>query len=391
MVEIRAGKGKPMNRNKLWLGILSPLFFWALSVQTGCKLKDNGNEPAPTLATDVYVAGYSQSAVGWSTPCYWRNGIRHELTSPADKHGYATSLFVVSESVHVAGVVDYGYASGHSGQSIPIPSYWKDGVRFELPVPSTQFGGHANSIFIANNDVYICGGILHDGSVYQTPCYWKNGELVKLKVSIPNASGSGNAVFVSADDVYIVGDLLASINGSAISVPCLWKNGVQVDLSINSFRSGLAESLFVIGSDVFVAGTVLTDSYDPVPCVWNNGEPQTDLSVIDGAAGGWAYSLFVLNGDVYVAGMVGSKSGFATPCTWKNAIRTDLPMIDASQLGCGCNSIAVSGDDVYAAGFSSNSFYFEIPCYWKNGVRVDLSVCNVVKSGRAFAIFVVKN
>lgn len=245
-----------------------------------------------------------------------------------------------------------------------IASYWKNGNRVTLG------DGFANSIFVYGNDVYVCG----NGATY-----WKNGNLVTLG----NGIGQTNSIAVSGNDVYVVG----SKNGHAV----YWKNGNALYLPENT-RSGdwadiypitetasTANSVFISGSDVYIAGGEnITRMISPYPNLghvystsavyWKNGN---EIYLIKGGYGSSladeAYSIFVEGQDVYACGALEARY-------WKNGI--SVPIAGTAK------SIFVSEGDVYVAGSQPGgepyqSYYGTryriVAKYWKNGNPVRLT------------------
>jgi hypothetical protein len=223
--------------------------------------------------------------------------------------------------VYLAGWTDF--------RNVYVPCYWKNGVRFDLSQPGPKVSAQANSIFVAGADVYVAGtsnvevGMSTGVSV---PCYWKNGVRTDLGVIDPGGDGYGNAIHVVGNDVYVAG---YCIDQTPSGVPCYWLNGVRTDLSkIYEDFTGWGNSIQVSGSDIYVGGVTQNDSSVMIPCYWKNGK-RTDLSMIDPALHGWVNSIFVLGHDVFAAGHNGFDpnvgADFPVPCYWKNGVRTDLP------------------------------------------------------------------
>ena len=86
-----------------------------------------------------------------------------------------------------------------------------------------------------------------------------------------------NSVFVSGSDVYVAGHY-----GNYAKV---WKNGIATDLS-DGTELAEARSVFVSGSDVYVAGNIFKQGI-----LWKNGVPTNLL--YEGAEGATAYAVFV--------------------------------------------------------------------------------------------------
>ena len=114
-------------------------------------------------------------------------------------------------------------------------------------------------------DVYAVG----EGS--NTAILWKNG--VAQNLTDETSVGIAYSVFVSGSDVYVAG-----------SRAILWKNGVEQNITDGT----RARSVFVSGSDVYVAGYGRNHINAVVAKVWKNGVEQ-NLS-----GGSMAYSIFVV-------------------------------------------------------------------------------------------------
>ena len=194
-------------------------------------------------------------------------------------------------------------------------------------------------------DVYVAGKTGGDAML------WKNG------VGLFIFSGVANSVFVSGNDIYVAG--YSTIYGTPNKyVAVLWKNGVCQEL----FEGG-ATSVFVSGRDVYVAG-----GSNSKPVLWVNGEVQT-LGSNDGSAN----SVFVSGSDVYVA----VYDGF--PSLWVNGNGYNLIN------GYRANSVCVSGDDVYVVGSEigwDRNTYWSV---WKN-LEQTKSLGNLF--GVAYSVFV---
>ena len=91
------------------------------------------------------------------------------------------------------------YIVGRWGDSIfssqTTPCYWKDGVRHDLESDS-GFGGTANAVWVDGSDVYIAG------SYNVQACYWKNGR----RYDVGPDSSSANAIQVVNGKVYVMGE-----------------------------------------------------------------------------------------------------------------------------------------------------------------------------------------
>ena len=185
--------------------------------------------------------------------------------------------------------------------------------------------------------VYVAGSSYSYG-LHAT--LWKNGVPQQLSSDDSYAS----SVFVSGSDVYVAGD---ENQNRAV----LWKNGTRQQLSNDESE---ANSVFVSGGDVYVAGWDHDVNSDARAVLWKNGTRQQLSNNYSRA-----YSVYVSGNDVYVAG---KDNGCAV--LWKNGNRQQLSTNYLSF----ANSVFVSGGDVYVAGHDN-----ECAVLWKNGTRQQLS------------------
>jgi len=194
----------------------------------------------------------------------------------------------------------------------------------------------------AEVDVYVAGYVSNntDGTIFAT--VWKNGVAqtltvrTSLKGEMPNSSWA-NSVYVAGNDVYVAGALPDGQIGRRATI---WKNGVAQQLGGESN----ANSIFVAGSNVYVAGL---DNWFPV--LWKNGVAQQLGTNYDDDA----RSVFVSGSDVYVAGSNNRK-----PTIWKNGVAQQLDNNSGRAV-----SVFVSGSDVYAVGGDGD----KVGILWKNG------------------------
>ena len=97
-------------------------------------------------------------------------------------------------------------------------------------------------------NVYVAGSQWNGTSYVAT--YWKNGTPVHLTDG--SKSTLANSIFVSGSDVYVAGEeyYVTSLAGT---VAKFWKNGVLTNLPADN-QYNHANSIFVVGSDVYIAG-----------------------------------------------------------------------------------------------------------------------------------------
>jgi hypothetical protein len=330
---------------------------------------------------DVYVAGMENNGSGVGVAKYWKNGQAIELTDGTKEAG-ANSIVVVGSDVYAAGSEVIANRSG------VIARYWKNGSPVNLTDGSTW--ANANSIGVSGNDVYVAGTIVAvtDGNIHAV--YWKNGNPTFLPENtdpkpitdpVSSKESLANSIFVSGSDVYIAGQEIVTggPNYSLLSA-LYWKNGNAVYLLRGEINNS-ANSIFVVGHDVYACGA-LDARY------WKNGNAVP--------LPGTAKSIFVSDGDVYVAGSQPDGEPFQTyfgtryrtvAKYWKNGIPVKLS--DGTK-DAYATSIAVSGNDVYVAGYEENTAGANdyVAKYWKNGDPVILG--DVSKYSEAYSIFLAK-
>ncbi len=308
------------------------------------------------------------------------------------------------------------YAAGYeraSGSSNHVAKYWKDGVAITLS--DSAHDAEASCMFINGSDIYVGG--YEDNGTRNVAKYWKNGIATLLGNGV-SSSSYVSSIFVSDGNVFVLG----SENG----VPTYWRNGVAIPVTNGAFQAE-ANSIFINGNDVYVAGyernigghyvakywkngveTILSSTtsyaaayaisvsgndvhvagyeYNPtssndVAKYWkvsNGGTPQSTI-LSDGTGDAYAEGIAVSGNDVYIAGL---DEGNNTAKAWKNGIATTLSTGGSRTYA---NSVFVYNNDVYYAGAGYNGTNW-MSTYWKNGSAVNLT--NGQKLAVAKAIFV---
>ena len=183
-------------------------------------------------------------------------------------------------------------------------------------------------------DVYAVGWLVGESGAV----LWING--VAYHLTGDDLYGRADSVFISGSDVYVAGQVRGYSRGAGNwNSAALWKNGV-----LQYLPGGImATSVFVSGSDVYVAGFHrISEGYDSA-VLWINGVAQ-HLAVPDGILHphAEAHSVFVSGGDVYVAGSVSNNA-----VLWKNGVPQQLP-------GGPATTVYVSDGDVYVTHSSSS-------------------------------------
>jgi len=162
---------------------------------------------------------------------------------------------------------------------------------------------------------------------------------------------------VAVADTYVAGHRI--INGKHVAT--LWTNGQGKGITDGSHEA-VAESVYVSGSDVYVAGYEENASGNFVAKVWKNGSVHQSLN--DGTYTAAAYSICVSNSNVYVAGVEFNDQGNSVATLWTNGKAKHLADGAYSSYAY---SVTASGADVYVAGYSGNASRKEVAVVWKNG------------------------
>ena len=219
---------------------------WKNGVPDGKNFVGNANSVF-VEGSDVYVAGSSY---------VWKNGVEQSLINGGNT-GAVNSVYVFRGNVFVA-----GYSSNTYSYQPEWASLWVNGAEQEL-VSVSWPTSRANSVVVADNgDVYVTGSST-----------WKNGSVLY--------NSSGNSISVYGNDVYV-----ASVNAGKNAI--ILKNGVEQQLS--NVESS-ANCVFVVGSNVYVAGYEYYAPNRNRAVLWKNGVAQY---LTDGAVDAAATSVFVV-------------------------------------------------------------------------------------------------
>lgn len=303
--------------------------------------------PPSSALPIVYIAGDSVNGNDLPTAVYWKNDSAVVLLNNSYSSG--TGIAISGNDVYVSCSGEY------SGNKV---TYWKNGVGVNLADATITYPT-ANAITVSGQDVYVAGGAYIDGFSKFIPIYWKNEEKA-VHIATANYSPSYvRAVTVLRNDIYIAGATSAASIGSG-NIATYWKNGVPGYLKTSNtiYGPSIANSIFVSGPDVYVAGSVNLTNGDVGPgthaAYWKNGVPE--MLTISGTS--LANSITVSGNDVYVAGAIFGPDNLPRATYWKNGIAVSLESTYSV-----ANSIAVNGTDVYVAGKKG----YDKAIYWKNG------------------------
>jgi len=243
-----------------------------------------------TDSVDVYAAAPAMGVV------YWKNGQEVFLASTQNNMGGAYGLAVSDTNVYVGGYTHFSTYPAFEA------AYWKNRKKTTLSSPDSA--GDVKCLLLSGNDLYV------GGSENSRPVYWKNG----VKYSLPIFGGGYarvNALAINGNDVYAAG-LEAGPGNEEHSV--YWKNGVETVLGKQGLIDIGATSITTNGNDVYVCGT---DSGDAV--YWKNGV-RVVLEKFPGDAPVDANAIAIANNSVYVTGRYRGDAVY-----WKNGTRVTLP------------------------------------------------------------------
>lgn len=212
-------------------------------------------------------------------------------------------------------------------------------------------------------DVYVSGDSTFGTN--QIVKYWKNG--IPVDLSNGKTQGQPSSMFVSGSDVYVAGSLFDNISNQIFATA--WKNGTGVTVSTGPYGTTL-NSVKVSGTDVYYGGSVFTTSQHPVATYWKNGMP---VSVSDGSSSGTVQDMAVSGSDLYLL-IILDNSNYINASIWKNGVVTNLytgsgKYADAAEFG----EMVVDNADVYAATSIPSSTGNMIAAYNKNGTITKLS------------------
>lgn len=336
--------------------------------------------PPSTDSVNVYVAGWDNiNPKNYVSAKYWKNEVPVVLSQAQDL-GYANSIAISGTDVYVAG---YEVFNATTYQAV----YWKNGTKVLLT--NGSYDAYATSIAVSGPDLYVAG-YENNGRKYVAK-YWKNGSPINLTNGSHDAYA--NSIVVSGPDVYVAGyenngAMNPYPNNGLNDVAKYWKNGSPIVLSNPANSSGHAESITVVGNDVYVAGqedTGIAPNTRNLAKYWKNGISVILSKVTEGNAR--ATSIAVSGNDVYVAGYQFEGLYYEAEY-WKNGQQV---ILSANTGNAVANSIAIYGTDVYVAGYQNiANNTLSVAEYWKNGSPVLLTNANGSHYASATSIVVVK-
>lgn len=312
-----------------------------------CSKDDGTTSTESSVAKAVYACGGISGG-----PTVWKDGVATTLLH--NGNASVNAVVAVGSDVYAAGY-DIYKSSGKIPGLVSVAKYWKNGTPISLS--DGTHDAYAYDIKVVGNDVYVVGEQINPDITTSQATIWKNGVATTLTIADNGVYESrAYSLSVVGNDVYVLG---AIYYNAAYSIT-VWKNGIATPITDKNNANTYASSIFVSGTDVYVAGrdSALNGGEVNVATVWKNGVKTSLTTGQNGDAG--ADDIFVLGTDVYVAGYENRIAKF-----WKNGTPTSLTDgINYAE----AQSITVSGTDVYVA-FSDydKTIAKSVAKVWKNG------------------------
>jgi hypothetical protein len=326
----------------IYLGIIFAFVFTFF----GCK-KHPGTETVKSGA--VYVSGGTmQSTTTIAT--VWGNGASSELTNNTP-----SSIYSVGQGMAISGSDIYtaGYYETANGDEVAM--VWENGAGMALGPGGSVTA--ANAIAVQGSDIYVAGIALSNSLYHAT--YWLNGQATTL----PDQGGYGSsatAITVQGSDVYVAG--WSNTQNSVQAV--YWVNGTEYFLSDSNAVYSSATGIAANGTNIYIVGWEQKSGASTATC-WLNGAPQyLSDSTINTRASSIALNgndvcIAGTGLIIKVAGLSYIDSSYLI--YWKNNILQDPNDSLHKSANMTTGAIAVSGDNIYIAGTYNNC-----AVYWKN-------------------------
>jgi len=338
------------------------IFCVVSTILTSCK---NGNgDPIGDENVDVYVAGYND----YGQAVLWKNGDPISLSGGS----IANSVFVSESDVYITG---YEPSTTFGVKTV----LWKNE---NPTILAEEGSNTINSVFVARGNVYVAGNNNDPNRNDDGAVLWKNGIPTILTAGVKSESASsvfvaGNDVYVTGAAWY--NEDVAGITSWVL--PTLWKNGVPSILTIPThsnigFSSCTAGSVFVANNNVYIVGVGTggcSSNYRDITIaiLWKNGIPtfltdENEEMFFNGQKLSEAYSVYVDGSDIYVAGAIGTFINNYSDISWSATLwKNGVPI--ALDKNFYATSVFVSGSDIYVVEGGNGAIL------WKNGVSTYLS------------------
>lgn len=269
-------------------------YYW---VNGKTVILQGGEAPNGASADAIAVKGEDVFITGryWNgqenLPCYWINEEKVNLSIEGNNYtsGQATAIAFRDSDIVIAGSCNEKNKS--------YPCYWLNKERVDLQFPDNgTLGAGSQAICISDNDIYICGAN-HRKSTGLYACYWKNNNYYQLDIGDAKKAVA-NSIFVKNGRVIICGTV-DSKGGSAF----FWDNG-KVSILENSI---CALDMFVDSSDIYILGA----NSKHASCYWKNGKSYDIEEITDPEKGYDLRRLWIDNGKLYFAGAYTWDQGYS--------------------------------------------------------------------------------
>lgn len=229
---------------------------------------------------DVYVGGHLEGVELLTAAAYWKNGTLVQLpTATGDKGGFGdvSALYVNDNNIYACGL--NSRSENNDGGKL-----WTNGVASWLLYSPASYSyiDHTNvsDIFVtADGTVHTVGSQYAQDATNSkyvfSAIYWVNG--IASCLSETRAPGGShyytyaNSITIANNDIYIAGNV---VNSSWKLVATYWKNKTPVYLTDGS-KDAVALDIAVVDSEVYVVGYELNANGKKVAKLWKNGTATT--------------------------------------------------------------------------------------------------------------------
>jgi len=227
-------------------------------------------------------------------------------------------------------------------------------------------------------------GYEDDSSGISTAKYWTGG--VETKLPVPDKSpntfcgAEAYSIFVSGTEIYVAGQIsYENAQSTIFDCAAYWKDdGSTIEAFIledgpaNNSES-IANDIYISGTDVYVAGYINSGSINNA-ILWTISNSTITPTTLENKYGqtnydAEAFAVYVDGTDIYAAGQGKTETGARKAMYWKNGART---IIGPDGLTSCLEDLTADGADVYAAGWVQDQ-EGSSACQWKNGVLSSLS------------------
>jgi hypothetical protein len=181
-------------------GVWQPYYWKATSSTPGGTATAlsalGGSADAVAISSgSVYIVGSVVNSSGVTVPCYWKDGARIDLSPERSFGGEAAALTFADGLLYIAGYTKDTAVNGE------VPCYWKmaaSTTRVDLPVGQPR--GMTSGIAVSGGTVYVSGYYGPDidtAPAYPVPCFWRNGVRTNIPLGtqyagMPTAIAFGN-------------------------------------------------------------------------------------------------------------------------------------------------------------------------------------------------------